>query len=152
MNKKIVLGSLTAAVISLGVVGSAFAYQGDSNVQGPNYSPERHTAMTAAFETGNYNSWKELMSGKGRVTQIINETNFTKFAEAHKLAVNGDVAGASTIRAELGLGQGSKGKGMKTGNGQGQSKGRGMNNSGARGQNIGGSFVDANGDGTCDNL
>ncbi len=142
--------SALVAVMTAGLATSVFAYQGDPNVQGPNYTSERHTAMTVAFEKGDYNAWKELMAGKGRVSQVINEGNFAKFAEAHKLALSGDTAGASAIRAELGLGQGGKGQGMK-GN-KGQRQGKRMNNSGSRGQNAGGGFVDANGDGACDRL
>jgi len=141
---------LAAVVMTAGFAATSFAYQGDPSVKGPNYTPERHTAMEAAFESGNYNAWKELMNGKGRVTQVINESNFAKFAEAHKLAESGDLAGANAIRTELGLNQGGKGHGMKNGGGKGQ--GRGMNNAGARGQNVGGNFVDANGDGACDKI
>ena len=151
-NKKLTIGAaaLTAVIVTVGFAASSFAYQGDPNVQGPNYTPERHEAMEQAFETGDYNAWKELMSGKGRVTQVVNEGNFVQFAEAHELAENGDLEGAKEIRAELGLGQGSKGQGMKGGQGKGQ--GNGMHSSSTRGQNSGGNFVDANGDGSCDNI
>jgi len=137
-NNKLTIGAaaLTAVIVTAGFAASSFAYQGDPSVQGPNYTPERHEAMTAAFETGDYNAWKELMSGKGRVTQVVNETNFAQFAQAHELSENGDIAGANEIRTELGLGQGSKSHSMKGGRGQGQ--GKGMNNSGTRGQNAGG--------------
>lgn len=151
-DNKLTIGAaaLTAVIVTAGFAASSFAYQGDPNVQGPNYTPERHDAMEAAFEAGDYSAWKELMSGKGRVIQVVNEGNFTKFAEAHELAENGDIAGAKEIRAELGLGQGGRGYGMRDGKGQGG--GRGMHNFGTRGQNAGGNFVDANGDGTCDNV
>ena len=43
------------------------------------------------------------MAGKSRVTEVINESNFTQFAEAHRLGRAGDVAGVDAIRAELGL-------------------------------------------------
>jgi len=130
MNKitKVGLGLGTLALV-LGLYGSisgtANAYKGDPAVKGPNYSAERHTAMEKAFETNDYTAWKNLINGKGKVTQVINKDNFAKFAEAHKLAEKGDIAGAQKIRQELGLGlkdgsnQGAKntgGRGMGRGN------------------------------------
>jgi len=143
-NIKLIIGtSALVAVMTVGFAASAFAYQGDPSQQGPNYTPERHEAMEQAFETKNYNAWKDLMSGKGRVSQVINEGNFAKFAEAHELAESGDVAGAKAIRTELGLGNGGGNHGAK---------GKGMNKAGVRGQNAGGNFVDADGNGACDKL
>lgn len=93
------------------VLGSAFlmpqavfAYQGNPAVKGPNYTQERHEAMTKAFATGDYNAWKTLMNGKGRVTQVVTAQNFSKFAQAHTLALEGKKDEANKIRAELGLG------------------------------------------------
>ena len=74
--------------------------------------------MTQAFENNDYNAWKEQMQGKGRVTQVVNEGNFTRFAEAHELALEGKTDEADQIRQELGLGLGN-------GSGQGQEKGSG---------------------------
>lgn len=82
----------------------ALAYRGDTTVKGPNYTPERHEIMTKAFETNDYEAWKTQMVGRGRVTQVVNAGNFARFAEAHRLSLAGDVAGANAIRAELGLG------------------------------------------------
>lgn len=99
------LGSL--AVI-LGVVavstGSVLAYKGDQTVKGPNYSIERHTAMTQAFENKDYTAWKNLMQNKGRVTEVITKDNFVKFVEAQKLFLQGKTTEAQKIREELGLG------------------------------------------------
>lgn len=121
MNKKIILSGLTALVISGVLVAPAVeAYRGDPNVQGPNYSPERHEQMTKAFQSNDYNAWKELMNGRGRVTQVVNKDNFAKFAQAHKLMLEGKKDEAAKVRAELGLGlqNGSgKGTGEKTGTG-----------------------------------
>ncbi|MCK5589343.1 MAG: hypothetical protein KAI16_03460 [Candidatus Pacebacteria bacterium] len=137
MKKRMkLLGSalLFSAIVSAPV---AFAYQGDPNVQGPNYSPERHTAMTQAFESQDYNAWKNLMEGRGRVIQVVNADNFAKFAEAHKLARSGDVEGAKKIREELGLGMkdgrgrghgfaNKQGQGLRDGSGQKDGQGRGF--------------------------
>ena len=121
MNKKL----LTIASLALGagvlfsLAPGALAYRGDPNVQDPNCTPERHEAMTEAFENKDYNAWKELMQGKGRVTQVVNEGNFARFAEMHQLRLEGKTDEANQIRTELGLGLGNG-----SGNGQGKGYGR----------------------------
>src|SRR3990167_9645233 len=118
MNKKTVgLGvlALTIGVISVSA-GSVMAYQGDPNVKGPYYSVDRHEAMEKAFENKDYNAWKSLMQGRGRVTQVVTEQNFARFAEAHELAEQGKIQEANQIRQELGLG-------LHNGSGQGQKMG-----------------------------
>lgn len=115
MNKK----TLTLIVVALGVgvlltiTSNALAFRGDPNVQGPNYTAERHEAITQAFNNNDYNAWKDLMQGKGRVTQVVNEGNFARFSEMHKLMLEGNTEEANKIRAELGLG-------LRDGSGQGQ--------------------------------
>ena len=123
MNKKsIILGTIALVLGGLVLIpGTVQAYRGDPNVKGPNYSAERHEEMTKAFENKDYNAWKNLMQGKGRVTQVINEKNFAKFAEAHKLALAGKTEEANKIRTELGLG-------LRNGSGQGQGQGYGRTN------------------------
>lgn len=105
--KKTTLG-LGALALILGVTAisaqSVLAYRGDSTVQGPNYSIERHTAMEKAFQDKDYTAWKSLMQNQGRVTQIITEANFAKFVEAHNLSLQGKTEEAQKIRQELGLG------------------------------------------------
>lgn len=117
--KKTILGLGALAVI----LGGAFvfannseAYRGDPNVKGPNYSDERHNSMLEAFKNKDYSAWKDLMQGRGRVTQVINEDNFAKFAEAHELMLQGKTDDAQKIRAELGLG-------LRNGNGGGKGMG-----------------------------
>jgi hypothetical protein len=139
MKKSIMLGVLGLAVV--GVVAyatEALAYRGDASKTGPNYSAERHTQMEKAFENNDYTAWKNLMNGRGRVSAVINEGNFNRFAQMHRLMEEGKNDEANKIRQELGLGQGN-------GNGQGMSNGQ-------KGQNGGRNFVDANGDGICDRL
>jgi len=122
INKTVALG------ISTLVLGGALfaprmveAYRGDPNVKGPNYTVERHEAMTKAFANKDYNSWKNLVSGnKGRVSQVINEANFGRFVEAHNLALQGNTDEANRIRTELGLG-------LRNGFGNGQGMGYGRN-------------------------
>lgn len=111
MNKKLL--GLGIAALVLGAIGvsasTALAYRGDPSVRGPNYSAERHVAMEKALENKDYNAWKELMQGRGRVTQIVNQENFAKFAEAHELMDQGKLSEAKQIRSELGLGLGQGG-------------------------------------------
>ena len=118
MKNKAILFGATALVLGGLVITPklAEAYRGDPSVQGPEYSAERHEAMTQAFDSNDYQAWKEQMKGRGRITEVITEENFARFAEAHRLALAGDTEGAAQIRAELGLG-------LRNGTGQGQSRG-----------------------------
>ena len=117
--KKTILTLTIVAVVAGGLIilpKYAAAYKGDPNVKGPNYSQERHDTMIKAFENKDYNAWKNLMQGRGRVTQVINANNFAKFAQAHQLALQGKTAEANKIRTELGLG-------LHNGSGMGQGMG-----------------------------
>jgi len=118
MNKKSILIGITTLVLGGMILSqnAVQAYKGDPNVKGPNYTAERHEAMTKAFEKNDYNAWKNLMQGKGRVIQVVNKDNFSKFAQAHKLALEGKTAEANKIRTELGLG-------LQNGSGRGQGMG-----------------------------
>lgn len=119
-KQSVMLG--VASLVLVGVIiapQETFAYKGDPNVNGPNYTVERHEAMEKAFENNNYNAWKVLMNGQGRVTQVINAQNFSRFAQAHQLADQGRVSEANTIRSELGLG-------LQNGSRRSQGTGRGM--------------------------
>lgn len=108
MKKTTLFLGLGALLLSFGIIsasaGTALAYRGDLAVKSPNCSLERHEAMKKAFETNNYDAWKNLMKGKGRVMQVINKDNFAKFAQAHTLAQQGKIVEAQKIRQELGLG------------------------------------------------
>lgn len=109
MNKKLlILSTVALGAGTLFVTSSkVLAYRGDPSVMGPNYTAQRHEDMTKAFANGDYNAWKELMQGKGRVTQIVNEQNFAKFAQMHQLMLEGKTDQANQIRTELGLGIGN---------------------------------------------
>lgn len=111
-------GVLALALGTMGVfASSALAYKGDPAVKGPSYSAERHAAMEKAFESKDFDAWKNLMQGKGRVGQVVTKDNFAKFAEAHELAEQGNMVEAQKIRQELGLGMH---------NGSGKEMGRGV--------------------------
>ena len=128
MNKKAIMLGGTALVLGGLIIAptAAEAYRGDPGVEGPDCTAERHEVMEQAFENGDFNAWKEQMQGKGRVTQVVNEGNFARFAEAHKLAEEGDLDRAKQIRQELGLD-------LKDGSGQGQGQGQ-------KGQGMGGGW------------
>ena len=123
MNKKTILLGLTALILGGLVISPKIteAYKGDPNVKGPNYTVERHEAMEKAFEKKDYNAWKNLMQGRGRVTQVINAQNFAKFAQIHELVEQGKTTEANKLRTELGLGL-QNGTGMGQGMGFGRTK------------------------------
>ena len=153
MNTKfLTLFLLMLGVASLGL-SSAYAYQGDPNVEGPNYTSQRHEAMTEAFENKDFNAWKEARGDmkNGRMMEVVsNEENFAKFVEMRELRLAGDIEGVNAIRAELGLGQGQGRNGNVKKGGQGNYNR--MKDNSQRGQNSGGRYVDADGDGQCDYL
>lgn len=106
MNNKTIMFGLTTLILGGLVLApkAVEAYRGDPSVKGPNYTKERHEAMEKAFASKDYNAWKNLMQNRGRVTQVINQDNFTQFAKAHELAEQGKLQEANQIRQELGLG------------------------------------------------
>ncbi len=126
-NKKLILGisALSLAVGALLIPGKVLAYRGDYTQKGPDCNSEKHEAMEQAFENNDYNAWKELMEGKGRVAQVVTEENFARFAEAHRLAEEGDYDGADAIRQELGL-RTRNGEKVRAGFGQGKGQGMGQ--------------------------
>ena len=106
-------------VFSAGVVS---AYRGDYSAKGPNYNEERHVAMQNAFDSLDYDAWKELMTEDGRhprVVDVVTESNFKTFVQAHEAGENGDYETAAQLRAELGLYDGN-GPRDGTGYGRGQ--------------------------------
>jgi len=127
MNKKaLILGSAALVLGGLFIIPNTIsAYRGDPSIKGPDCTNERHQEMEQAFESNDYQAWKNLMQGKGKVIQVVNEDNFDRFAEAHKLAEEGKMDEAKQIRTELGLGlKNGSGNGEKQGDGQDQRGGR----------------------------
>ena len=152
-QKTATFGILAILLVGLLSVGLVSAYKGDPNVQCPDYNEERHEAMEDAFESQDYNAWYNLMAENGRNTRVMNvvtEGNFAIFAQAHEAAENGDFETAAELKAELGL---NNGNGLKDGTGYGKGMGQGMNQGAGQGQNLNhANFVDADGDGNCDNI
>jgi hypothetical protein len=136
IKKGIMLGILGLAVAGAVAYSTGVsAYRGDVAKTGPNYSPERHAQMTKALESNDYAAWKNLMGDRG-VARAVNEQNFARFAEMHRLMLDGKTDEANKIRQDLGLGAG-KGQGAM---------------GGQRGNNARGNFVDKNNDGVCDRM
>jgi len=131
-SKKTVAAILVAWLVATLTLSWVSAYKWDPSVQGPNSTPERHEAMTNAFETSNYDAWVALMEGKGRVKDVVTAENFDVFVQAHNLAASGDLEWAKALRAELGLGLKD---GSNKGNGKGMNKGTRGGNGGWRGMN-----------------
>ena len=104
MNK-LVLASLTGIAV-LAIATPAFAYKGDPSVQGPNYSPERHEAMTVAFAKNDYQGWLKLMENKAwRLKDVVNsQSRFEEFVKARAKGVEG----MQQFRAKYNLGTGSQ--------------------------------------------
>jgi hypothetical protein len=157
MANKIV--AIFAAVFLVGIVSliGVLAYKGSPNVKGANYDAEVHEQLEAAMEAGDYNAWLKIrqdnnLPTKGRIFQVINADNFDWYVEMHNANLAGDTQTANAIREELGLGQGM----MKRGSGQGKMSGsctgdcQGKMAGSGQGQRAQ-QFVDANGDGICDN-
>jgi hypothetical protein len=110
MRKKIILPiGVIALVSAAGVAYAAYAYQGDPVEKMAKFSPQKFEQMQKAYENNDYGAWKEMMNGRGRITSIINEQNFPRFAEMHRLMLEKKFDQANQIREELGLGQGSQG-------------------------------------------
>lgn len=101
---KSIVAVLTIWTLSFLTLSGVSAYKWDPSLEWPDSSPERHDDMTQAFESNDYEAWKDLMDGKGRVTEVINADNFSQFAEAHNLAESGNIEESKQIRAELGIG------------------------------------------------
>ena len=111
--------------MSLLAVSMVFAYQGNPDVQGPNFSEERHESMQEAFENLDYQAWHDLMAEndkKGHVLEIVNEDNFARFVEMHNAKIVGDIETTKEIAEELGLGLG-RGQGKMNKHARGYERG-----------------------------
>jgi len=132
-----ILGLSLIGVVAIGALVYATGTFAAQQNYGPNYSLDRHEKMLRAFENNDYTAWKAQMGDRGPA-RVVTKENFPRFTEMHKLMLEGKTAEANVIRAELGLDQrGGQGRGM-------------MNRQ--RGQNRGVNFMDANGDGICDQM
>lgn len=89
--------------------------------------------MHEAMETGDYDAFIEAHEAIGHQPRwAASEEDFQLMADMHEAMINGDYETADQIREELGMPE------------RGQGRGRGMMR--------GAGFVDADGDGLCDNM
>ncbi len=105
MKNKIMIASLLAVgALTVGV--STFAYQGNPGVANEDCTDtERHEAVVALFEKGDYDSFKEVYADKWVMRRITTEDQFKKFAELREANLNGDTDRVTELKAELNLGQ-----------------------------------------------
>lgn len=133
-RNKIIMSGLLALTLGLGISTSVFAYQGDYTKKGPNYSQAFESQMTKVMTNVDYEGWKALVKDKvGRVDEVITKDNFPKFAEAWKLAKEGKIKEANTIRKELGL---RTSDGIRNGEGMGRGIVRSKNGEQGQGRGI----------------
>lgn len=118
MNK-LILASLTGIAV-LAIATPVFAYQGNPEVQGPNYSPERHEAMETVFEKNDFQGWLKLMEGKAlRLKEVVNsQAKFSEFAKAHESGADA----LAKFKADNGIT--GQGKGARQGTHDGTGNGR----------------------------
>lgn len=131
---------MISLLLVFGLITSVFAYQGNMEVEGPNYTEERHEQMTSAFENSNYGSWYDLMIQNEKtpgVLRFVNSDNFETFVEMRDARLDGDLSKADDLKSELGMGQGqmkrgsgSSGSGIGQGNAMKGSSQKRMMNSG----------------------
>lgn len=99
----LIMGGLLALTLGLGLSGTTFAAEDFSRKSG-GYSQSFDSQMTRVMISLDYEAWKSLvMSKTGKVDPLITKDNFAHFAEAWKLAKEGKIKAANTIRKELGL-------------------------------------------------
>jgi len=122
--KKTIIAGLSVVTLLASTSTAALAYKGDPNVQGPNYSPERHTAMQAAFDAGanGFQNWLKLMENKAmRLKQVITNSDiFGEFATAHNSG--SDAVTEFRNKYNLGTAGQGKGQGMRDGSGYGRNR------------------------------
>ncbi|MBN1793091.1 hypothetical protein JW826_05395 [Candidatus Woesearchaeota archaeon] len=121
--------------------GKAMRGQGQAQTWGLNWTQmqEHREAVDAAIDASDYDAWLDTVKGspmEERLTSVINEGNFDRFVEMHKLMQDAgrSMDDARAIADELGIqgpgfgrGQGDvMMKGQHGGNGKGTGQGRGL--------------------------
>lgn len=95
--------ALLGACFAVAMSASADTGLGYGAMRG-GYDEERHEAVEATLEGGDYEAWVALMDGRGRVTEVVTEDNFDTFVAMHEAMEAGDMEEAQELREELGLG------------------------------------------------
>lgn len=117
-NKKKII-SMTAMSL---VMGSAVATANADSIMAKFREPmgissENRQAEDEALKNADFASWKSAVENCGRteILDIINESNFARYAEAFKLRESGDMDGSRAIMEELGIKAPQRGGGMMKG-------------------------------------
>jgi hypothetical protein len=127
MKSKNVIGVAMIAmfVLSAGV----FAYQGyngQQNFQNIDITEDVKNQIHDALNTRDYDAWVQLREETnaplGRVSEIVTEENFDKFAEMHEAKLSGDFEKVWELKEEFGIERMGKGKGIGNGRGRGRMK------------------------------
>ena len=82
-------------------------------------SVEEMEAVRNAIQNNDYEAFKEAVAKNSRMSDAVNEDNFAKLVEAHKLREQGKFEEAKEIMEELGLGR-PRAAGFKAGFGNGR--------------------------------
>lgn len=99
----LIMSGLLALTLGLGVSGTAFAAQ-DFSKKSPGYSQSFESQIDQAMTNVDFEAWRQLVINKtGMIDPLITKDNFPKFVEAWKLAKEGKIKEANSIRKELDL-------------------------------------------------
>jgi len=122
MNKNILLGLtsvgtlVAVAILISSPASAAFNQDNKTFARGNNFDQARFEEMNSiradiqkAVENGDYTTWKSLVPENSPMVEVINEANFARFVEAHRL-----MSESKAIMEELGLNK--MGRGFGSGN------------------------------------
>jgi len=103
---------VAVAIAAAAIGATTFVYAGENGFgfggpMGP--GGENHDEMIAAMESGDYDTWKDLVTS--RAEEFASEDNFNNMKQVHDLMAEGKVEEADALREELGM-PGHKGHGM----------------------------------------
>ena len=102
-RNSLIMSGLLALTLGLGVTGTAFAAQ-DFSKKSPSYNQIFDYQMAQVMENIDYEGWRQLvLTTTGNIDPLITADNFPQFVEAWKLAKEGKIKEANTIRKELGM-------------------------------------------------
>lgn len=99
----LIMSGLLALTLGLGVSGTAFAAQ-DFSKKSPGYSQSFDSQIDQVMTNVDFEGWRQLVINKtGMIDPLITKDNFPKFVKAWKLAKEGKIKEANSIRKALDL-------------------------------------------------
>lgn len=103
-NKNLIASLLAVGALTVGV--SAFASQWNPGIANQDCTDtERHEAVVALFEKGDYDTFKEVYADKGIIKKITTEDQFEKFTELRQANLDGDTDRVNELKSKLNLWQ-----------------------------------------------